>query len=66
MAAIVVVAAIAGDSVGYEVGKHVGPRMLERPIIAHRRARLDAAQAYLSRRGGSAVFSAASWHSCGP
>ncbi|MDH6282930.1 DedA family protein [Prescottella agglutinans] len=56
MAAIVVVAAIVGDSVGYEVGKHVGPRMLERPIIAHRRARLDAAQNYLARRGGSAVF----------
>jgi membrane protein DedA with SNARE-associated domain len=49
-------AAIAGDSVGYEVGRHVGPRVLELPIVRTRRGRLDDARQFLARRGGSAVF----------
>lgn len=53
---VVVVAAIAGDSVGYEVGKHLGSRLLQRPFLARRSARFDAARAFLARRGGSAVF----------
>ena len=36
----VVIAAVAGDSVGYEVGRHLGPRILQLPILAKRRARL--------------------------
>lgn len=56
MAAVVVVAAIAGDTVGYEIGKHVGPRLLDIRIMKRRRRGLDKAQAFLRRRGGSAVF----------
>ncbi|HKU09879.1 MAG TPA: DedA family protein [Sinomonas sp.] len=56
MAPLVVVAAIAGDSVGYEVGKHLGPRLLDsKPLRKHRR-KLDNAQDFLRRRGGWAVF----------
>jgi len=53
---VVVLAAVAGDSVGYEVGRHLGTRLLDRPFLARRRRRLDAARAFLSRRGGSAVL----------
>jgi membrane-associated protein len=56
VAAFVVTAAIIGDSVGYEVGRQVGPRILALPFMERRRGRLDAAQAYLARRGGTAVF----------
>lgn len=53
---LVVGAAIAGDSVGYEVGKHVGPRLLHiRPLRRHQR-RLDEARRFLARNGGVAVF----------
>jgi membrane-associated protein len=53
---VVVAAAIVGDSVGYEVGRHLGPRILDLRILRKRRGRLDAARDFLARRGGSAVF----------
>jgi membrane-associated protein len=53
---VVVAAAIIGDSVGYEVGRKVGPRILALAFMERRRGRLDGAQAYLARRGGTAVF----------
>lgn len=57
---LVVVAAIAGDTVGYEVGKHAGPRVLtSRPLRRHA-ARLDRARDLLRRRGGTAVLLARS------
>lgn len=56
IAATVVLAAIVGDSVGYEVGRHLGPRILELRILSKHRAGLDRAQAFLRRRGGWAVF----------
>ncbi len=52
----VVVAAILGDSVGYEVGRHFGPRILQLRALDKRRARLDDAQDFLARRGGMAVL----------
>ncbi len=53
---IVVVSAIVGDTVGYEVGKHLGPRVLRlRPMRRHQ-DRLDTARQTLRRRGGPAVF----------
>ncbi len=56
MILVVVTAAIVGDSVGYEVGRHVGTRLLHiRPLRRHEK-RLAQAEAYLARRGGSAVF----------
>ena len=53
---VVITAAILGDSVGYEVGRHIGPRILAARILDRRRKRLDDAQALLARRGGAAVF----------
>ena len=54
--AVVIGAAVVGDSAGYEVGRHVGPRILEHRFLEKRRERLDAARDLLARRGGSAVF----------
>jgi len=56
MILLVVVAAIAGDSVGYEVGRHFGTRILGMPALDRYRGRLDRAQDFLTRRGGWAVF----------
>jgi membrane protein DedA with SNARE-associated domain len=53
---LVVLAAVAGDSVGYEVGRHYGDRVLRlRPLRRHE-SRLDGARSYLRRRGAYAVF----------
>jgi membrane-associated protein len=53
---LVVVAAVVGDTVGYEVGKHAGERVLAtRPLRRHA-DRLDGARAALRRRGGVAVL----------
>jgi membrane protein DedA with SNARE-associated domain len=54
--AVVIGAAIVGDTVGYEVGRHLGRRVLSWHVLDRRRKRLDDAQAFLSRRGGAAVF----------
>lgn len=56
IALTVVAAAIVGDTVGYEVGRHFGPRILELKILRKRRAKLESAQDFLRRRGGAAVF----------
>ena len=53
---VVVAAAIVGDTVGYEVGRAVGPRLVENRRLAGRRKQLERAQEFLARRGGSAVF----------
>ena len=53
---VVVLAAVVGDTVGYEIGRHVGGRVLGLRAFDRRRERLDDAQAFLARRGGSAVF----------
>jgi len=56
MAALVVVAAIIGDSVGYEVGKHLGTRIMKSKVLARHSGKLENAQDFLRRKGGSAVF----------
>ncbi|WP_245627311.1 DedA family protein [Kribbia dieselivorans] len=53
---VVILAAILGDSVGYEVGRHFGPRLLQSRRLDRHRARLEDAQDFLARRGGSAVL----------
>jgi membrane-associated protein len=53
---VVILAAVVGDTVGYEVGRHLGPRLLQLSVLEKRRRRLDDAQDLLARRGGSAVF----------
>jgi len=56
-ALIVVVAAIVGDSVGYEVGKHFfGPKVLDGRLFAKHHERIARAQDLIRRRGGLAVF----------
>lgn len=53
---VVVGAAIVGDTVGYEVGRHAGPRLLDsRPLRRHR-DRLEAARTRLREKGGASVF----------
>jgi membrane-associated protein len=54
--AVVIGAAIVGDSVGYEVGRVLGPRIIAHRYLESRRERLEAAQRFLARRGGTAVF----------
>lgn len=55
--AVVIVAAVVGDSVGYEVGRHwLGPAMLRVRYLDRHRPRIDNAQDFLRRRGGAAVF----------
>jgi membrane protein DedA with SNARE-associated domain len=53
---VVILAAIVGDTVGYEIGRHLGLRVLGLGVFRKRRRRLHDAQDFLSRRGGSAVF----------
>ncbi len=56
LCAVVVVAAVVGDTVGYEVGRHYGPRLLELRVFERRRAALERALAALERRGPTVVF----------
>lgn len=56
MALVVVVAAVAGDTAGYVVGRRFGPRLLQTRVLAKHQRRLGAAQDFLARRGGPAVF----------
>ena len=54
---VVVVAAITGDSVGYEVGRHFfGPKIIDSRFLRNHRHKLNGAEDFLQRRGGSAVF----------
>jgi membrane-associated protein len=53
---LVVVAAIAGDSVGYAVGAKYGHRLLGLKILQSRRESLDRTLDALSRRGLTYVF----------
>ena len=53
---LVVLAAVLGDTVGYEVGRRLGPQVLaSRPLRRHEH-RVAGAQRFLRRRGGTAVF----------
>jgi membrane protein DedA with SNARE-associated domain len=53
---IVVAAAVVGDTVGYEVGKRAGPRVLTSAPLRRQAHRLVSAEEFLHRRGGLAVF----------
>ncbi|GAA4113931.1 hypothetical protein GCM10022215_11630 [Nocardioides fonticola] len=53
---IVVLCAVVGDSVGFEVGKRFGPRVLALGMVQRHEHRIEKAQAALRRRGGPAVF----------
>ncbi|MCA1705886.1 MAG: DedA family protein [Actinobacteria bacterium] len=53
---VVALAAIVGDSVGYEIGHRFGSRLVASRLLRTRRAELDRAREFLARRGGAAVF----------
>jgi membrane protein DedA with SNARE-associated domain len=53
--AVAVVGAVAGDSVGYEVGRHAGPWLLGRRLLRDRSG-VNRTMAMLERYGGPAVF----------
>jgi undecaprenyl-diphosphatase len=55
--AAAIAGSVVGDSVGYVFGRRYGRRMLDGTVgRLVRRHHLDSAQAYLSERGGKAVF----------
>jgi len=56
MIATVVVAAILGDTVGYQIGHHYGTRLLDHRYLHRHRQRITSARTFLARRGGPAVF----------
>ncbi|MEV4261414.1 DedA family protein [Kribbella sp. NPDC049584] len=56
MLVVVVGAAIVGDTVGYEIGRLLGPRILRTRVLEKRGDRIDSARELLARRGGVAVF----------
>ncbi|MBA3525029.1 MAG: DedA family protein, partial [Geodermatophilaceae bacterium] len=56
IATVAVLAAILGDSVGYEVGRKFGPRLLKSRIFARHSAGLERGQQTLRDKGGRAVF----------
>ncbi|MFL6081536.1 MAG: DedA family protein [Ornithinibacter sp.] len=56
MLTVVIVAAIVGDSVGFEVGRRLGPWLMATRPLARHADRLDDARDLLARRGGSAVL----------
>jgi membrane-associated protein len=56
MIVVAVLAAIIGDSVGYEVGRHFGTRLLDSRVFERRRRGLERGQQALRDNGGRAVF----------
>jgi membrane-associated protein len=56
LAVLIVVSAILGDTVGYEVGKQFGPRVVQLGFMRKHQDRIERAQDMLRRRGGPAVF----------
>ncbi len=54
--ALVVVSAVVGDSVGFEVGRRYGSALLRLPVLRSRQRALDRALAGLARRGPLYVF----------
>lgn len=52
---LVVVAAVVGDSIGFEVGRHFGPRILRLAPLQRHEERIERARASIKRRGGMAV-----------
>lgn len=54
--AVVAGAAVAGDTVGYVVGRRFGSRLLEAGVLRKHSAGLERARDLVERRGGAAVF----------
>jgi membrane protein DedA with SNARE-associated domain len=56
IAIVAVLAAIIGDSVGYEVGRHFGTRLLRTRAFANRQQGIERGTKMLHNYGGRAVF----------
>lgn len=56
VACVVVAAAVVGDSIGYEVGRVLGPRLLSVRLLRRVRPRIEAAEGFIRERGPFAVF----------
>lgn len=56
MIVVVVAAAVLGDTVGYAVGRHLGPRLLDNRLLCRHRERVERARRLLARQGGPAVL----------
>ncbi|MGB3763910.1 MAG: DedA family protein [Ornithinimicrobium sp.] len=54
--ALVVLSAIIGDSMGFEVGRRYGKRVVNSRLLRKHQARLADAEQFLRKRGGGAVF----------
>ena len=53
---IVVLSAIVGDSVGYEIGRRYGPRLIQHKRVQKYGSKIAGAQDLIRRRGPIAVF----------
>lgn len=53
---VVVLAAIVGDTVGYEVGKHLFARVRGKGLLASHEDKIVKTEEFLQRRGAAAVF----------
>jgi membrane protein DedA with SNARE-associated domain len=53
---VIVASAVVGDSVGYEIGRRFGDRLLETKAVRRHRDRLGRCHDLLRRRGAMAVF----------
>jgi membrane protein DedA with SNARE-associated domain len=56
LCALVVISAIVGDSVGYEVGRRYGDHLIQLPLVRSRRKSIEKALEGLRRRGLIYVF----------
>lgn len=56
MLVVAAVAAIAGDSAGYEIGRRWGPRLLDTAIVRRHAHTVRHAERYMHRHGGATVF----------
>lgn len=54
--ALVIVCAVVGDSVGYEIGKKLGPRLTRLGPLRSHQHRVQSALDYLHERGGRALI----------
>ncbi|MFF3006535.1 DedA family protein [Kitasatospora sp. NPDC057940] len=52
----VVCAAVLGDSVAYEIGRHIGPAVLDTRMLRRHEEQVDKARDLIRRRGPAAVF----------
>lgn len=54
--AVLLIAAVAGDAVNYEIGRHVGPGIFKRDTRFLKKAHLLKAQAFYEKYGGKAII----------